>query len=280
MDKVIITAAICGAEVTREDTPYLPVTAKELAEESKRCLDAGAAVIHLHVRKDDGTPTQDKKYFRQSFNAISRLCPELPIIQPSTGGAAGMTIEERIHPLELLPEMATLDCGTVNFGDEIFINTLPMMRTFGEKMKSCLILPELECFEIGHIHNALILANEGILTGHLHFNFILGLRGAINASPESLLSMLREIPDNATWTATGIGRHEIPMALMAIAMGGHIRVGLEDNIYYKKNILLKGSAPMVERIARIARESGREPATPDEARDILHIGRERKIRSF
>ena len=188
MDKVIITAAICGAEVTREHTPHVPISAIELAEEARRCMDAGASIIHLHVRKPDGSPTQEIKYFRETFIQIKDKCHELPIIQPSTGGAVGMSFDERVAPLGLEPEMASLDCGTVNFGDEIFVNDLPLVKKFAHEMKKKEILPELECFDLGHIHNAFILQKEGKLGDHLHFNFVLGLVGAMNGSGDSLFN--------------------------------------------------------------------------------------------
>lgn len=271
MDKIIITAAICGAEVNREQTPHVPINAEELGNEASRCLDAGAAIIHLHVRKEDSAPTQKLKYFKRAFTAIKESCQVLPIIQPSTGGAAGMKFKERAEPIQMIPEMATLDCGSINFGNEIFINDLPMMRDFAKMMHTENILPELECFEPGHIHNSLLLCDEGLLTGHLHYNLVLGVPGALNGSARSLFMMSDTVPGDATWTVSGIGRHELPLSFVALGMGGHVRVGLEDNIFYKKGELAKGSAQLVERISRIARELGREPATPDEARKILGI---------
>ncbi|GAB4300883.1 MAG: 3-keto-5-aminohexanoate cleavage protein [Myxococcota bacterium] len=275
-NKLIITAAICGAETTRKETPHLPVTAKELGDEARRCLEAGASIIHLHVRKPDGTPTQELGFFRDAFIAIRDACLELPIIQPSTGGAVGMTFDERAQPLELCPEMATLDCGTVNFGDEIFVNDLPMMRAFADRMVKIGTIPELECFDLGHIHNAEILIKEGRLRGHCHFDLVLGVPGAMNGSADSLFKMVSSLPAGATWTVAGVGRFELPLACVALGMGGHVRVGLEDNIFYRKGELSKGNAPLVERIVRIARELGREPAAPDEAREMLGIAKNRK----
>jgi len=231
MDKIIITAAICGAEVTREQSPYIPITAEELALEAKRCVDAGASIIHLHVRRDDGSPTQKLEYFQKAFAAIKRVCPVLPIVQPSTGGAVGMTFEERGEPLALMPEMATLDCGTVNFGNEIFVNDLPMMRKFAKKMQENGVLPELEVFDVGHIHNAILLKKESLL-GRMHFDLVLGVQGAINASWQSLACMVGALPAECTYTVAGIGRYETPLAAMTIAIRGNVRVGLDDNIFY------------------------------------------------
>ena len=150
MEKLIITAAICGAEVTKENSPAVPYTVEEMVREAKSAYDAGAAVIHVHVRWDDGTPTQDRERFRVVLEAIKAACPGVILI-PSTGGATGMTPEERLQPTELFPEMATLDCGTCNFGDDIFVNDMPTMRAFGQRMIENRIKPEYECFEIGHL---------------------------------------------------------------------------------------------------------------------------------
>ena len=272
MEKLIITAAICGAEVTKNDNPNLPITAEELAIEAKNATDAGASIIHLHVRNDDGTPTQDINVFKNAIDAIKDACKDnLPIIQPSTGGAVGMNWEERIQPVRLKPEMATLDCGTTNFGNDIFVNDLPLMRNFAKEMEKYDVLPELECFEVGHIYNALKLKKEGLLKKHLHFDLVLGVPGAAPATYEMLKTMVDHLPEGATWTVAGIGRHQLPMAVYAILMGGNVRVGFEDNIFYKKGVLAESNAQLVERIVRIAKEIGREIATPDEARKILGI---------
>ncbi len=275
MEKLIITAAICGAEVTREDNLNLPLTATELAEAALEAEKAGASIIHLHVRDEGGRATQDIEYFKRAFEAIKEN-GVTAIIQPSTGGAAGMSWEERIQPVDLNPEMATLDCGTVNFGDGIFINDLPLMRRFAEEMKERNILPELECFEAGNIYNALLLEKEGLLPDHLHFDLVLGIPGALPASVKNLLFMVELLPDGATWTAAGIGRWQLPVAMHTMMMGGHVRVGFEDNIYYKKGVPAESNAQLVSRVARIAKEAGREIASPSEARKILNIreGRE------
>ena len=147
MEKLIITAAICGAEVTKEQNPAVPYTVEEMVREAKSAYEAGAAILHIHVREDDGTPTQDRERFRVVMDAIRKELPDVIMI-PSTGGATGMSPEERLQPTELFPEMATLDCGTCNFGDEVFDNTMPTMRAFGKRMLENNIKPEYECFEL------------------------------------------------------------------------------------------------------------------------------------
>ncbi len=270
VEKLIITAAVCGAEVTREQTPYIPLTPEEISKEACLAAKAGASIIHVHVRDKDGKPTQDVNIFKQVVELIRSNCPEV-IIQVSTGGAVGMSPDERLQSIYSGAEMATLDVGTTNFGDDIFVNDMPLIRLFAKKMAEKGIMPEFECFELGHIHNALRVVKEGLVSGHLHFDFVLGVPGACPADVRNLVRMVDSIPTQATWTVAGVGRHEFPMAVHAIAMGGHVRVGLEDNIYLSKGVLAKSNAELVERVVRLANELGREIATPSEAREILGL---------
>lgn len=275
MEKLIISAAICGAEVRRKDNPNLPLTANELAKAALEAEKAGASIIHLHVRDEKGRPTQQIKYFKSAFDAMKEM-GVTAIIQPSTGGAVGMSWEERLQPVELNPEMATLDCGTVNFGDEIFVNDLSLMRRFAAAMEERKILPELECFDAGNIFNAIQLKKERLLPDHLHFNLVLGVPGALPASVKNLLFMVELLPEGATWTAAGIGQWQLPVAIHTILMGGHVRVGFEDNIYYSKGVKAESNAQLVSRVVRIANEVSRKIASPLEARKILNINKGRE----
>ncbi|MCL1995628.1 MAG: 3-keto-5-aminohexanoate cleavage protein [Defluviitaleaceae bacterium] len=269
MEKLIITAAICGAEVTKEHNPAVPYTIQEIGDESVACAQAGASIIHLHVRTDDGTPTQDKDRYAAAIAEIKRRCPNV-IIQPSTGGAVGMTATERMQPLELSPEMATLDCGTVNFGgDEIFVNTENMIKEFGTKMIEMGVKPEVEVFDKGMIDTAINLSKKGFIQMPMHFNFVMGVNGGIAATARDFAFLKDSIPTGSTFTATGIGRYQFPMAVISIVSGGHVRVGLEDNIYLEKGVLAKSNADLVQKVVRLAKELGREIATPNEAREIL-----------
>lgn len=271
MEKLIITAAICGAEVTKEQNPAVPYTVEEMVREAKSAADAGAAVIHVHVRHDDGTPTQDRERFREVMDAIRKEVPDA-ILLPSTGGAVGMSAEERLQPTELKPEMATLDCGTCNFGDEVFENTMPMMRDFGRRMAENGIKPEYECFEPGHVDTALRMARKGEVPGDpMQFNFVLGVPGCTPATVPNLCFLVNMLPAGSTWTATGIGRNAFTLAAAAIAMGGNVRVGFEDNLNLERGVPAKSNGELVAKVARIARELGREIATPDEARRILGL---------
>ncbi len=269
MEKLIITAAICGAEVTKEHNPAVPYTVEEIAREAESAYKAGASIIHLHVRTDDGTPTQDKARFKACMDAILERCPDV-IIQPSTGGAVGMTDEERLQPTELGPEMATLDCGTCNFGgDEVFVNTENTIKNFGRLMIERGVKPEVEVFDKGMVDYAIKYAKQGFIKEPMHFDFVLGVQMA--ATVRDLSFMVDSIPAGSTWTVAGIGRHEFPLAAVAIAMGGHVRVGFEDNVYIEKGVLAKSNGELVEKVVRIAKELGREIATPDEAREILGL---------
>jgi len=271
MQKLIITACICGAEVTKEHNPAVPYTVEEIVREAKSAYDAGASIIHLHVREDDGTPTQSAARFKLCIDAIKKVCPDV-IIQPSTGGAVGMSNDERLEPITLNPEMATLDCGTCNFGgDEIFINTENMIIDFAQKMTARGIKPEVECFDKGMIDTAIRLSKKGIIPTPMHFDFVLGVNGGIAAEPRDLVFMAESIPQGSTWTAAGIGRAQFPIAVQAIIMGGHVRVGFEDNIYLEKGVLAKSNGELVEKAVRLAKEMGRQIAKPDEAREILGL---------
>lgn len=272
MNKLIITAAISGAEVTKEHNPAVPYVVEEFVAESKAAADAGAAIIHLHVRNDDGTPTQDKDRFEEIMNAIKKECPDV-IIQPSTGGAVGMSNDERLQPVSLKPEMATLDCGTCNFGgDEVFTNTENMIIDFAQKMHENGVKPECEVFDKSMIDMALRLQKKGYIKDeNLHFNFVMGVNGGISGSARDLVFLHGSIPPNSTWTVSGIGRHEFTLAAMAIGMGGHVRVGFEDNVYIEKGILAKSNGESVAKVVKLARLLGREVATPAEAREILGL---------
>ena len=271
MEKLIITAAISGAEVMKEHNPAVPYTVEECVREAKSAYDAGASIIHLHVRHDDGTPTQDKDRFEEVITAIEAACPNV-IIQPSTGGAVGMTDDERLQPIELNPEMATLDCGTLNFGgDEVFMNTENTIKYFGDKMIERDIKPELEVFDKSMIDMALRLHKRGHIKSPMHFDFVMGINGGISGTLRDFVFMRGSIPEGSTYTVAGVGRFEMSLAVAAIIDGGHVRVGLEDNIYLSRGVLTKSNGELVEKVVRLAKEFGREIATPTEAREILSL---------
>jgi 3-keto-5-aminohexanoate cleavage enzyme len=265
--EIILTAAIVGAETTRAQTPHLPITAKEIADEAARCRDAGAAVIHLHVRNEDGSPTQDQGRFAEAIDAIRAKTD--CIVQVSTGGAIGMSIDERAQPLACRPEMATLNCGTLNFGDDVFVNTRPQIRDLAARLRAAGAVAELECYEVGHVEEALALAQKGVVAAPLHFQFVMGVPGGIGAREENLRHLISLVPAGASWAVAAVGRFQRPMTELAMRLGGHARVGLEDNIYLEKGVLSEGSAPLVTRAAEYARSIGRVPVAPARARELL-----------
>ncbi|MFX1325012.1 MAG: 3-keto-5-aminohexanoate cleavage protein [Promethearchaeota archaeon] len=275
MEKLIITGAICGAEVTKEHNPNVPYTVEEIGREAESAYDAGASIIHLHVREDDGSPTQNKRRFIECIEEIKKRCPDV-IIQPSTGGAIGMTNEERLQPIyiEPPPEMATLDCGTMNFGgDEIFVNTENTIIYFAKEMNQLRIKYELECFDKGMVDMALRLHRKGYIKEPMHFNFVLGVIGGISATPRDLNFLIESIPNNSTYTVCAIGKYEFPMVEISIEKGGHARIGFEDNVYLSKGVLAKSNGELVEKVVSIAEKMGRDIATPQEARRILSLNK-------
>ena len=270
MEKTIITCAVTGAETTRRDHPSLPVTPAEIAAAAREARAAGAAILHLHVRDAQGNPTQDQEIFRETIGLIRRECDL--VIEVTTGGAAGMGLDERMQPLALRPEMASLDCGTVNFGDDFIVNTLPMIRRGAAEMQRLRIRPTLECFDLSHLDAAGRLLEEGLIAPPLHYGLVLGAPGGVRYDAATLEFMVRRLPAGAYWTAIGIGgKASLAAVFGAMALGGFIRVGFEDAVYYRRGERAKNNAQLVERAARLIRESGREPATPAEVRELLAI---------
>ncbi len=270
MKKIIITCAVTGAETTTEQNPALPVTPEEIARASADACAAGASIIHLHVRDEKGRPTQDADTFRRAIGMIEAECDA--VIEVTTGGAVGMSLEERLAPLKLHPEMASLDCGTVNFGDDYIVNTLPMMRRAAAEMKEKGIKPTLECFDLSHLEASKVLIREGLVEGPYYYGLVLGVPGGLDASLSSLAAMVDRLPPGSLWTAIGIGgRGSISALAGALAGGGNIRTGFEDNVYYAPKTLARDNAQLVERAARVTRELGFEIATPRETREALGL---------
>jgi 3-keto-5-aminohexanoate cleavage enzyme len=267
--KLIITVAPTGNVPTREMNPDLPIAPEEIAETAVACREAGASLIHIHARDLAGKPTLDPQVFAQ----IHRLIGERTdlIVQVSTGGRAGMDAEARAAAVRLLrPEMASLTTGSMNFPDRVYANPFEEIELLARAMKESGTKPEMEIFEPGMIANAQMLVAQGLATEPLHFDFVLGSRGSLPASAANLVFLTGTIPRGSTWTVAGIGRWQLPMAVLAIVMGGHVRVGLEDNLYYRKGQLATNQQ-LVARVARIAAEVGRPVATPDETRQILGL---------
>jgi 3-keto-5-aminohexanoate cleavage enzyme len=273
MDPLIITCAITGAETTRDKQPNLPITPKEQAAAAKEAVQAGCSIIHLHVREDDGKPSQRVERFEESIRLIREAAPGV-IIQISSGGAVGESIENRARPLSLKPEMASLNIGTLNFGDDVFINHPKDVVGLAKKMAEHKVMPELEVYEAGHLEAAFRLKKQGVLGEPMHFQFVLGVPGGMSGELPNLMHLVQLLGSYGQgyhWGVAGIGRYQLHLAVHAILMGGHVRVGFEDNIFYTKGVVANSNAQLVERVARLSRELGREVASPAQARKLLGI---------
>jgi len=274
MEPLIITTALTGAETTKKAQPNLPITPAEQAQTAKECFAAGSRVLHLHVRDADGKPTQSLEIFEDVINRVRKDAPEM-IIQMSTGGAVGESFEKRMAPLKLKPHMATLNAGTLNFGDEVFTNAPKDIERLAMYFQEVNVAPEIEVYESGMIDYVAKLVKKGLITHTpLHVQFVLGVPGGMSGKAKNLVYMaehLKEEIPTATWGVAGIGRWQLPCAVMAIVMGGHVRVGFEDNIYYHKGVIAQSNAQLVARIARIAEEFGRPIATSEQTKEILGL---------
>lgn len=299
-DKLIITCAVTGAIHTPSMSPYLPITPDQIIEEAVRAAEAGAAVVHIHARDpEDGRPTTDVEVFKYICKGIKERSDV--VICVTTGGGLGMTVEDRIKVVPALkPEMASFNMGSMNFAlhhllkkyeefkyewergylemsrDFIFKNTFKDLEVIAETFYENQTKPELECYDVGHLYNAAFLLNTGVLKQPLHMQFVHGILGGIGTAIEDVIHMKHTADrlfgaGSYTWSVIGAGRYQFKLCTLAILMGGHVRVGLEDNLYLEKGRLARSNAEQVEKIVRIAKELGREPATPDEARKILGL---------
>lgn len=268
---LIITCALVGAELSRDDFPNLPLTPSEIATAAAEAVEAGASIIHLHVRDEEGKPTQRADIFETVSRKIKAECD--CILQYSTGGAVGTPIKERLAPLVLAPEMATLSMGSMNFGTALYENTLGTITAISDEIQRRGILPELEIFDYGMMHTMKQLSARNQLPRKYHVDFVLGVPGGMSGTIKDLLLLVEQLPPGQSWSVAGIGKYELPLSAHAIAMGGHVRVGIEDNIYYCKGELAESNAQLVRRIARVAAALERPLANADTARQILGLSR-------
>ncbi|OGP80679.1 MAG: 3-keto-5-aminohexanoate cleavage protein [Deltaproteobacteria bacterium RBG_16_54_11] len=298
MAKVIVTAALTGGGSTPSMSPYLPITPQQLADEAVRAYEAGAAIAHVHVRNSEtGQPCSNLEYFREIATKVKSKCNI--VICFTTGGTPEMTVAERARVVaELNPELATFNAGSMNFGifpgaegineykynwekphllnseNSIFPNTFRTLREFSQMFAQTNTKPELEVYDSGMIHNLAYLVQKGYLKKPLHIQFVLGTMGGLPATVNNLNFLYhsaRETLGEFTWSTCAIGRFQFPMCTVAMIMGGNTRVGMEDNLYVSKGVLAKSNAELVEKMVRILREFGNEPACPDEARKILGL---------
>jgi 3-keto-5-aminohexanoate cleavage enzyme len=271
MDKAIISVALVGSVTSRAHTPHVPITPEEIAEQAVASWREGAAIAHIHVRDDEGNVTCDLERYDRVRQLIREAGSDI-IINMSTGGGAGRISEEdRSAPVRLRPEIASYDCGSTNFNDGVFVNSPSFLENLARDMQEFGVKPEIECFDTGMIENAKRYIGMGLIEPPYWFQFVLGVRGAAPATVDHLNLMINQLPPNSRWSVCAIGRHQLPMNAIAIALGGHPRTGLEDNIYYAYRVLAEGNQQLVARVARLCKEMERPIASPDEAREILGL---------
>jgi 3-keto-5-aminohexanoate cleavage enzyme len=270
MARTLITVAPTGAEVDKVDWPQLPTTLEELVSEARACEAAGAAMIHVHIRDDEHRPTLDAVRLRDTVAAL-RAETGL-IVQLSTGGSVHDSLETRLAVLDAVPDSCSLTCGTVNFGDDVFLNPWPFMVRLYERAREAHVVPEFELFDLGQVASLGRLLHESGLPwgGCVHVDFVLGVPGGMPATVPALVAGVQALPAEVTsWSATGIGRAHLPVLAAALALGGHLRVGMEDNLFFAAGRPVKGNAELVGRAAELAAQLQRPAMTPDEARVLL-----------
>ena len=269
MDKLIITVAPTGNIPMKKDNPNVPITPDEIAEDVYRCYQEGAAIAHLHARDKNGQPTADPKVFEEVLEKVKTKCDI--ITQISTGARGGKTMEQRGAPLALKPDMASLATGSSNFSSGVNANPPELIEYLCQKMLDYDIKPEIEIFDVAMISNAEFFAKAGLIKTPMHFNLVMNVPGSIKGTPRNLLHMVETLPTDATFSITGVGSSHIRMITLGMALGGHVRVGLEDVLEYSPGVYAT-NADLVKRAVRISREFSREIATPAEARRLLVLG--------
>jgi 3-keto-5-aminohexanoate cleavage enzyme len=261
---------VVGAEVARAQSPAVPYTPAEIAAAAVAAGRAGAAVVHLHARWPDGRPSQEPAHFREIIDRIRQAGSEV-IIQCSTGGAVGMGLEERLGSLVEGAEMGTLNMGTMNFGDQVFVNSRPDIVEVARRLAERRLVPECEVYDAGMLDTLRWLLEQDHLKLPYHVQFVLGVPGGLAATERNLRFLIESLPEPTLWSVAGIGRFELPMAEVALLLGGHVRVGLEDNLFIRKGVPARGSDELVEAAVGLASAAGRAPATPTQARHLLGL---------
>ena len=281
-DKCIITAALAGAATMKSQNPAVPYTVEEFVEEAYKCYNAGCAIVHIHARDpENGLPTTSVDVLREIVKGITDKCPI--VINLSTAIGIGATPEERIGVVKALkPEMASLNTNSINFalgdwkqhtilGETVFTNTFQMLTEFAKEMKEAGTKPELEVYDLGGVYNTLFVRHQDIFVEPMHYQFVWGVLGGCGLDLANFQRFRDLIPDDATWSTCGVGPAQFRGAFIAAAEGGHIRVGLEDNVTVRKGELAQGSYEQVEKAVKIVELADREPATPDETRKMLGL---------
>ena len=267
----LITVAPTGAETAKVDAPTLPVTLEELVSAAQECEAAGAGLIHVHIRDDEARPTLDSGRLKDTVAAL-RESTGL-VVQLSTGGSVHDPFEDRLAVLDAEPDSCSLTCGTVNFGDDVFLNPWPFMVELYRRTQDAEVVPEFELFDLGHVTamNRLLDKYGPPFGGQVHCDLVMGVPGGMPGTVQALVAAVADLPAEASWSATGVGRTTLPVALAALSAGGHLRVGMEDTLTYYPGEPVRDNAQLVERAATLARLAGRPPMSGDEARALLRI---------
>jgi uncharacterized protein (DUF849 family) len=269
--RTLITVAPTGAESAKSDVPALPVTLEELVETAVDCQAAGAGLVHVHIRDDNARPTLDLGRLRATVAALREQTTL--VVQLSTGGAVTDPLEHRLRVLDAQPDSCSLTCGTVNFGDAVFNNPWPFMVELYQRTQAMEVVPEFELFDLGHVTalQRLLDTYGAPYGGKIHCDLVMGVPGGMPGTPAALVAAVAALPTGASWSATGIGRTTLPVALAALASGGHLRVGMEDTVSFGKGQPVENNAQLVHRAAELATLAQRPPMTTDEARELLNV---------
>jgi uncharacterized protein (DUF849 family) len=273
MKPLIINAALTGMVPTKSDTPHVPLTPEEIVRDAKRCRDAGATILHLHARDPGGEPTYRIEVYREILQGVREECPEV-LISASCSGRTHKEFWQRSQVLELDPDLGSLTMGSMNFPQQPSINSPEIIRKLATAMMQRGIVPEMELFDLGMVDYAHFLISKGVLRPPFYANILLGSLGTLSATPDNLCTIVRALPAGTTWAAAGIGRYQFFVNSLAITMGGHVRVGLEDAIYFDwETRALATNAGLIERVVRLAHAAGRQVASAEQAREIVGMSK-------
>jgi uncharacterized protein (DUF849 family) len=268
---LIINAAITGMVPMKEDTPHVPISPEEIIADVRRCRDAGATIVHLHARHEDGSPGYEEEIYREIFQGVREECPEL-LISGSTSGRVYGEFWQRSEVLKLRPELGSLTLGSLNFPKQASVNAPQMIQQLALAMQENDVRPELELFDMGMADYAHYLVRKKILNPPHYANILLGSLGTMSATPDNLTAIVRALPPETVWAATGIGRFQFSINALAVTMGGHVRVGLEDSIYYDtQKQHLATNAGLIDRVVGVAKSVGRTISTPEQTRQTLGL---------
>ncbi len=267
--RTLITVAPTGAETAKSDAPGLPVTLEELVGTAKACEAAGAGLVHVHIRDDDARPTLDLGRLRATVQALREQTSL--VVQLSTGGAVSDPFDARLRVLEAEPDSCSLTCGTTNFGDDVFSNPWPFMAELYQRTQAAEVVPEFELFDLGHVTsmNRLLDTYGPPYGGHVHADLVMGVPGGMPGTAAALVAAVAALPEGCSWSATGIGRSTLPVALAALSAGGHLRVGMEDTLTLAKGRPVRANEELVARAAELATLAQRPPMTTDDVRALL-----------